>query len=88
MPFGYANASGIYQCAIEKALGPTEETKVFMYLDDVMVATENVHKGLELLNELLQKQDYSLNYKNAHFSLLDSNILVRPSSCKVKTLTD
>lgn len=98
MPFGYVNSPGIYQRAIDKALGNLKGKKAFVYLDDVLVPSTTISEGLQNLGEVLDilaTSGFSLNYEKCVFFSKETEYLgvklsegtVRPSTRKVHALT-
>lgn len=61
MPFGLHNAPATWQRLIDTILGPELEPKVFVYLDDIIVATQSFGDHLDTLELVLTKlQDAGL----------------------------
>lgn len=63
MPFGLTNAVATYQRLMNTVLRPLLGTVVFVYLDDILVASENEDehiKDLEIVFELLKKANLKL----------------------------
>lgn len=69
MPFGLANAPGVFQGLIDKLLGPEFEPHVFAYLDDIIIVTETVEEHLYWLKRVLK-------------ILKDANLTINPDKCK------
>lgn len=56
MPFGLKNAPSIFQMFINKVFEDLIRTgKVIVYLDDIMIATDNITQHLEILEEVMTK---------------------------------
>lgn len=70
MPFGLHNSTATWQRLIDRVLGPDLEPFVFVYLDDIIIATESFHKHLEVLEEIfkrLKKASLWLNLEKCQF---------------------
>ncbi|XP_046142832.1 uncharacterized protein LOC123988087 [Osmia bicornis bicornis] len=99
MPFGLANAPGVFQRAINKALGTLRNSVALVYIDDVLIPTQTVEEGLKHLELVLQALDaagFSLNLEKCKFLQTTINYLgrevsaegVRPGKDKVKALLE
>uniref|UniRef100_A0A0N5BQJ0 RNA-directed DNA polymerase n=1 Tax=Strongyloides papillosus TaxID=174720 RepID=A0A0N5BQJ0_STREA len=73
LPFGLSVAPGIFQKIMQMVLKPVLEkypTDVYIYIDDILVATSSTTLHLQILNEifqLLQKYELKLNLKKSKF---------------------
>lgn len=70
MPFGLANAPSVFQRAINKALGPLKDNVALVYLDDVLIPSEDIKDAITKLRAVfkaLQNAGFSLNIKKCHF---------------------
>lgn len=98
MPYELANAPVTYQRIITKTLRVLiESRKVLVYIDDVLIFTETVDEGLQILHELLRiltAAGFSINIKKCTFLANEikylgrsiSNGQVRPRAQKVEAL--
>jgi hypothetical protein len=98
MPFGLANAPSIYQRAINTALqSEIQEGIALVYLDDVLIPSITVKKGLANLRKVLttlQSHGFSINVEKCSFlqteveylSRVISNGEVKPSPSKANVL--
>lgn len=98
MPFGLRNAISVFQRAIMNALGELAYTYVVVYVDDVLVISENVEQGIERLKtvlEVLTKAGFSLNLKKCSFLKTRIEYLgfeieageIRPNKRKIEALS-
>lgn len=55
MPFGLHNSPATWQRLIDKILGPDLEPYVFVYLDDIIIATLTIEEHLRILEEVLKR---------------------------------
>lgn len=55
MPFGLHNAPATWQRLIDSVLGPELEPKVFVYLDDIVVVTQEFQDHMETLNLVMKR---------------------------------
>lgn len=70
LPFGLHNAPATFQRLVDKIFGPELEPFVFVYLDDIVIATPTFGKHLEILSEVferLQKANLTLSRKKCSF---------------------
>jgi hypothetical protein len=98
MPFGLANAPSIYQRAINTALqSEIQEGIALVYLDDVLIPSTTVKKGLANLRKVLttlQSHGFSINVEKCSFLQTEveylgrviSNGEVKPSPSKANVL--
>jgi hypothetical protein len=98
MPFGLANASSIYQRAINTALqSEIQEGIALVYLHDVLIPSTTVKKGLANLRKvstILQSHGFSINVEKCSFLQIEveylsrviSNGEVKPSPSKANAL--
>jgi len=55
MPFGLSNAPRVFQRFIHSVFAPLiRENRILLYLDDILVATENVSEHIEILREVFE----------------------------------
>lgn len=94
VPFGFTNASAVFQRTLNSALGNLRFNKVLVYLNDVLIPAITISEALEILQEILQvfrKNGFTLNLKKCFFlqttiSYLGydiTNSIVRPSMAKI-----
>lgn len=69
MPFGLANAPGVFQGLIDKLFGPEFEPHVFAYLDDIIIVSETMEEHLYWLEKVLK-------------ILKEANLTINPEKCK------
>lgn len=98
MPYGLANAPVVYQRIISGALKPLIESgKVLVYIDDVLILSETIDEGLDMLRQVLTvltTAGFSINLKKCNFLATEIEYLgrlisrgqVRPSPRKVEAL--
>lgn len=55
LPFGLHNAPATWQRLIDRVLGPELEPHVFVYLDDIIIVTQDFDKHLEILREVFNR---------------------------------
>lgn len=55
MPYGLHNSPATWQRLIDRVLGPGLEPYVFVYMDDIVVATPTFQKHLEVLAEIFRR---------------------------------
>jgi len=70
MPFGLHSASAIFQRLLDSVLGPALEPHVFVYLDDIIIASPSFDEHLEHLREVfrrLRSAKLKLNPDKCHF---------------------
>lgn len=70
MPFGLHNSAATWQRLIDRVLGPDLEPYVFVYLDDIIVATSSFQQHLVVLEEIfrrLRAASLHLNIEKCHF---------------------
>ncbi|XP_048487713.1 uncharacterized protein LOC125491002 [Plutella xylostella] len=76
MPYGLTNAPVVYQKIISKTLKSLIDTgKVLTYIDDVLIMSESIDEGLELLRQVLETLSaagFSINLKKCVF--LDTEV--------------
>lgn len=99
-PYGLANAPVVYQRIIAKTLEKyIESGDILVYIDDVLILSQTVDSGLDLLHKVLMiltESGFSINLKKCSFLSLEIEYLgrtiseghVRPSKVKVRALTD
>lgn len=98
MPYGLTNAPVVYQRILSKTLKLLIDTgKVLNYIDDVLILSNSIDEGLDLLRQVLiclTKAGFSVNLKKCTFletqveylGRLISQGQVRPSPRKVEAL--
>lgn len=72
MPFGLCNAAQTLQALMDSVLGPELDPFVFVYLDDVIVATPSFDKHLEILQTVfnrLKEANLTINIDKCVFCL-------------------
>lgn len=70
MPFGLCNSAQSMQRLMDLVLGPEVEPYVFVYLDDIIIATSTFEKHLEILAEVysrLQSANLTINIDKCQF---------------------
>ena len=70
MPFGLHNAPATWQRLIDSVLGADLEPSVFVYLDDIIIATADFEKHIYIVNEVLKrlkKAGLTLNWEKNQF---------------------
>lgn len=70
MPFGLRNAPQTQQRLMDRVLGPDLEPFVFVYLDDIIIATPTFEKHIEVLREVLsrfQQANLTVNLSKCNF---------------------
>lgn len=55
LPFGISNAPSTLQRLMDRVLGPGLESKVFVYLDDIIIVTTTFEDHLKTLTEVLHR---------------------------------
>lgn len=63
VPFGLTNAPSMFQRLINNTLGELRHDKVLAYMDDILIPSNTIDDGLDLLNTVLQL------FKNANLKL-------------------
>lgn len=72
MPFGLTNSPATWQRLIDRVLGPEMEPNVFVYLDDIIIATETFEQHLKIVEEIfvrLVKAGLTLSQEKCRFCL-------------------
>ena len=70
MPFGLANSPATMMRLVDKIEAPELRTKVFMYLDDLLIITETFDEHLLVLQEMalsLKKAGLTINVEKSKF---------------------
>lgn len=70
MPFGFKNATSVYQRAVTKALGELAQTYVVCYVDDIVIVANSFDEALTRLQtvlEVLIESGFSMNIKKCSF---------------------
>ena len=70
MPFGLCNAPATFQCVMQRVLAGLEGHGYFVYLDDVLVASETFADHLNHLREVFSR-------------LKDAGLRLKPQKCKL-----
>ena len=70
MPFGLHNAPATWQRLIDRVLGVDLDQYVFVYLDDIIIVSEDFNKHLEVLSEVLRR-------------LQSAGLSVSPEKCQI-----
>lgn len=97
MPFGLCNSPSVYQRAINQALGDYKDKIALVYMDDVLILSDNEQEGLERLDMVLTRlSDAGFTLKLAKCSFLKKSVeylgnivengQVKPSSRKIEAL--
>lgn len=68
MPFGLTNAPATFQWLIDKLFGGKEWAFVFIYLDDILVASNSIEEHLEHVSKVLRR-------------LTEAGLRLRPEKC-------
>lgn len=55
MPFGLSNSPATWQRLVDKLLGAELEPNAFVYLDDIIIVSDNFEKHIEILDEILNR---------------------------------
>lgn len=55
MPFGLTNSPATFQRLVDRLLGPELEPNAFVYLDDIIVATDTFEKHLKVLEKIFER---------------------------------
>ena len=91
MPFGLTNAPRVFQRYLNSIFDPLIRTrKILLYLDDILIATENTKEHLTILREVLEiAHRYNLNFcsdkclfmyrETAYLGYLINKDVIRPS---------
>ena len=58
LPYGLTNAPASFQRGMDKIFGPEWQPKVFVYMDDIIVATDKFDEHMHLLHKVLQKLNF------------------------------
>ncbi|XP_011859685.1 PREDICTED: uncharacterized protein LOC105557126 [Vollenhovia emeryi] len=100
MPFGLTNAPRVFQRYINDIFRDLiRENKILIYLDDILIATENVGEHLEILREVFNlARQHKLQFRLDKCSFLYREIVylgylidengIRPSAANVESVTD
>lgn len=70
LPFVYCEAPAEFQKRLLQILNPLIRRDAVIYIDDVLIPTENVQQNLDVLSELmiiLKKHGFELNYAKCKF---------------------
>ncbi|CAH2211450.1 jg9766, partial [Pararge aegeria aegeria] len=98
MPFGLRNAPSVFQRSVTQALGDLVHSYVIIYIDDVMIPSQDIDQGLERLRvvlDTLTKCGFSLKLSKCSFLKRKVEYLgyeisagqVKPNPAKIKALT-
>ena len=96
LPFGLSNAPAIFQRLMDSVLAKLKWQICLVYLDDILVFVktfEEHHERLELVLNVLLKENLSLNIENVYLLPLMSLIWVhvrgiKPDPSKVRALVE
>lgn len=83
MPFGLANAPSVFQRLMTQ-LYREMRNKIVVYLDDIIIASQTIEEGIEIIREFLLKlNDYGLTLKlsKCKFMLTSVEFLGHEISC-------
>lgn len=78
MPFGLCNAPQTMTRLMDKVIPPHLRTKVFVYLDDLLLITETFEEHLELLHEIalcIRKAKLTINIEKSKFVIKEVKYL-------------
>ena len=78
LPYGLTNAPASFQRAMDNIFGPEWQPQVFVYMDDIIIATDTFEKHLELLEKVLSKLKevgLQVNSDKCNFFLFGNSIL-------------
>lgn len=78
LPFGLHNAAQTQQRLMDRLLGPELEPNVFVYLDDIIIATDTFEKHMETLEVVLnslKKASLTINIDKCEFCRPSLNYL-------------
>ncbi|CAK1597720.1 unnamed protein product [Parnassius mnemosyne] len=99
VPFGLANGPAVFQRTIYKLLGSLRYEDVLTFMDDLLLPSLDVNKGLLILEEVLQllrKANLKLNLKKCAFLKTEINYLghvvtphgIQPGDRKLDAMTN
>ena len=72
MPFGLCNAPPTFQSMMDNIFHDLLDNGVIVYLDDILIYTENVDKHIPLVQEVLSRLDkasFGVNLKKKSFHI-------------------
>jgi Reverse transcriptase (RNA-dependent DNA polymerase). len=98
MPYGLRNAPSVFQRAVMEALGKLAHDYVVVFMDDILIISENVDQALERLNivlKILTEAGFTLNLAKCSFVVKRVTYLgyevengeISPNTKKVEALT-
>ena len=98
MPFGLTNAPSVYQRAINKALGNLLDDAALVYIDDVLIPSQNFEDGIKKLEQVISAltiAGFTFNIKKCSFMKTSIEYLgyvvsegkIRPSPLKIEALS-
>ncbi|KAH7704917.1 gagpol and env protein precursor, partial [Aphelenchoides avenae] len=71
LPFGLSTAPGQFERAMEKLFAEDLGKTVYVYLDDILIATDSLEEHFEVLERVLQKlREYNLRLKPSKCAFL------------------
>jgi hypothetical protein len=82
MPFGLMNAPATFQAVMEKVLAPVLWKTCVVYIDDLVIFSQNEEEHLENLAEalkLLDKAGLRMKVEKCHFGVKRMQLLVLTS---------
>ncbi|CAH1969923.1 unnamed protein product [Acanthoscelides obtectus] len=99
MPFEIANAPGTFQKMVNNVLGNLRYETVAVYLDDILIPSDTVEQGLQVLRQVLElfaKANLKLNIDKCSFFQTQIDFLgyeiselgIRPGDRKVRAVAD
>ncbi|XP_011859227.1 PREDICTED: uncharacterized protein LOC105556736 [Vollenhovia emeryi] len=100
MPFGLTNAPRVFQRFVNNVFSPlVRVSKVLLYLDDILVATENMEKHIEILSEVFRlagKHRLRFRFDKCYFVQTEIKYLgylvnkhgIRPSDENIESVLD
>ncbi|EYC17421.1 hypothetical protein Y032_0030g2037 [Ancylostoma ceylanicum] len=68
LPFGLCTSPAKFQSLMDRVLGSLKDREVFVYIDDILIATETEQRHYEVMLEVLR-------------SLQDANLKLKPQKC-------
>lgn len=99
MPFGLANSPAVFQRLMDRIFSSLRHDKVLPYIDDVLLPTESVEEGLDLLKvvlEIIKEAGLTLNLEKCFFLQTEIEYLgyeisekgIRPGIKKIEAVSE
>lgn len=99
LPFGLRNAAQVFQTVMDSVLGPTVSPFCHYYMDDIVIATPDVHSHYDILKkvlDILANNNLIVNFEKSHFLLKKIDYLgfevdengIRPSPKRIKPILE